>query len=86
MQPWDELLESLDSQVYLTGEISSAGLEAIEAAQADGKSITLIQPAQRLRRAGFMAEEAWQLIREAADEENPFPADKVMPVYLNSPG
>lgn len=85
IQTWDELLETFESQVYITGEISKSGLEAIEAAQADGKAITLIQPAQRLRRAGFLAEEAWHQLNEA-DGEHPFPADSVMPVYLNTPG
>lgn len=83
-QTWDELLESIESQVYITGEIAHAGLEAIEAAQKNGKTITLIQPAQRLRRAGFLAEEAWLQIHEA-EAENSFPADKVMPIYLSTP-
>jgi len=85
IQTWDALLDTFESQVYITGEISKAGLEAIDAARADGKSITLIQPAQRLRRAGFLAEEAWQKIHESEDEK-PFPAGKVMPIYLSTPG
>jgi len=84
IQTWAELLESFEEQVYLTGEIPAVGLTAIESAQADGKSITLIQPSQRLRRAGFMAEEAWQLLNDATDDTT-FSADMVMPVYLKSP-
>lgn len=85
LQSWDALLDSFESQVYLTGEISSAGLDAIQSAQAGDKNITLIQPAERLRRAGFLAEQAWEQLRQN-NEENDFSADKVMPVYLKAPG
>lgn len=85
LQSWGELLESFEAQIYLTGEISQTGLDAIKAAQTEGKFITLIQPAQRLRRAGYLAEEAWYHIRNAEDDET-FPAGNIMPVYLSIPG
>jgi tRNA threonylcarbamoyladenosine biosynthesis protein TsaB len=85
LQAWDDLLETYEDRIYLTGEITSSGLEAIQVAQESGKSITLIQPAYRLQRAGFLAEEAWRQIRDTT-EEHDLSADKVMPVYLKSPG
>jgi len=85
LQSWDDLLDAVEDQIYLTGEITSAGLEAVKLAQEAGKSITLIPPAQRLQRAGFLAEEAWRQIHDET-EEHDFSASKVMPVYLKSPG
>ena len=85
LQTWDDLLESVEERIYLTGEISAEGLEAVQRAQSVGKGITLLPPAERLRRAGFLAEEAWRRLSQDADEHD-FSADKVMPVYLKSPG
>lgn len=84
IQTWDDLLETVDDQVYVTGEITSDGLAKIADAQSKDLPITLIPPAYRLRRAGFLAEEAWRRIREAEDETEYSP-DKVMPIYLKSP-
>jgi tRNA threonylcarbamoyladenosine biosynthesis protein TsaB len=85
LQGWAELLESVEERIHLTGEIVPQGLEAIKEAQDAGKSITLIRPADRLRRAGFLAEEAWRKLRDESDESD-FSAENVMPVYLKSPG
>jgi tRNA threonylcarbamoyladenosine biosynthesis protein TsaB len=85
LQTWDELLETVEDQIYLTGEITADGLEAVRLAQKEGKSITLIPPAQRLQRAGFLAEEAWRQLHDKTNEQD-FSAGKVMPVYLKSPG
>jgi len=85
LQLWDDLLESIEDRIYLTGEISPKGLEAVTAAQEADKSITLIQPADRLRRAGFLAEEAWRHLRDETEEQD-FSAEKVMPVYMKAPG
>ena len=85
LQTWDDVLETVDDQIYLTGEITSDGLEAVSLAQQAGKGITLIPPAHRLQRAGFLAEEAWRQIHDETEEYD-FSAGKVMPVYLKSPG
>lgn len=82
---WAELLDSIEDRVYLTGEMNPDGLETVRTAIDDGAKITLIQPADRLRRAGFLAEEAWRQLRDDT-EENDFSADKVMPVYMKEPG
>lgn len=85
LQSWDDLIASVEERIYLTGEITPAGLEAVKTAQDNGTAITLIQPADRLRRAGFLAEEAWRQLRDDT-EEHDFSADKVMPVYMKAPG
>ncbi len=86
LQSWDDLLASYeDLPLWLTGEISRQGLEKVQAAIAGGQSIRLRPAAERLRRAGYLAEEAWRRLRAASAEEH-FPADRVMPLYLKPPG
>ena len=82
---WDDLLAACDTPVTISGELSSAGLEAIRAAQAEGAQIELPKAAERLRRAGHLAEIAWRRLRESR-EARPFPAADVRPVYLKGPG
>lgn len=82
LQSWEELLDSYDFPICLTGEITQQGLQQARKAIAAGKNIRLLPPAERLRRAGFLAEEAQQLLRQSQD----YPADRVRPIYLKSPG
>lgn len=82
---WDELLKASQPPVTISGEISEAGLEAISAAQENGAQIDLPPAADRLRRAGHLAEIAWRRLR-ASQDANPFPAADVRPVYLKAPG
>ena len=82
---WDELLAACQPPVTISGEISSAGLQAISAAQIAGSQIDLPRAADRLRRAGHLAEIAWRRLRES-QEPRPYPAADVRPIYLKSPG
>lgn len=82
---WDELLAACQPPVTISGEISSAGLEAISAARQAGAQIELPPAADRLRRAGHLAEIAWRHLRESK-EPRPYPAAEVRPVYLKAPG
>lgn len=83
LQSWEDLLASYNElSVCLTGEITRQGLQKVRAAMAGGQDIRLIPPAERLRRAGYLAEAAWRRLREGQD----FPAERVMPIYLKSPG
>jgi tRNA A37 threonylcarbamoyladenosine modification protein TsaB len=79
---WDELLTDLDGSYILTGEVDQRGREAIEAARTKGASITLAAPVERLRRAGYLAQEAWRRYEEGTPED--FNATLVLPVYVNS--
>lgn len=79
---WQELLADCKMPVSLTGEIDETGLREIDLALEAGRRITLLAPAQRLRRAGFLAQLAWQQLRETGGT---YRADLVMPIYLKSP-
>ena len=81
---WDELLAACQPPVTISGEISSAGLQAISAAQNAGVPIDLPPAADRLRRAGHLAEIAWRRLRESR-EPRPYPAADVRPIYLKAP-
>lgn len=83
---WEDLLdaEKLTETYYITGEINELGLAAIDAARANQIAITLMHPAYRLRRAGFLAQEAWRKY-EVGDAHDFAPA-KLLPVYMNAPG
>ena len=82
---WDELLAACATPCLITGEVSGAGLRAIHATRNSGRPIQIAPAAERLRRAGFLAEIAWRRLRETS-ADRPFPADLVMPIYLKTPG
>ncbi len=78
---WEALFARVDGPAYLTGEIDAAGRAALEAAQERNLPVELAASAHRLRRAGYLAEEAWARLRE---NKNAFPAHKVTPVYIKT--
>jgi len=80
---WETLINSIDGPATLSGEISPEGRASIEAAQATSVPITLASPVLRLRRAGFLAEEAWARLRKSSDK-NAFPAAAVAPIYVKT--
>ena len=82
---WADLLATCSQPAVISGEITGTGLEAIRCAQSGGARIRALAAAERLRRAGFLAEIAWRRLRECEDARA-FRADKVMPVYLKAPG
>lgn len=82
---WTELLSACPSPCRISGEITEAGLSAIRCAQSAGASIEIPSAAERLRRAGILAEIALARLRQN-QADRPFPAERVMPLYLKSPG
>jgi len=82
---WEDLLAACQTPVTISGEIKGNGLQAINAAQETGAQIELPPAADRLRRAGHLAEIAWRRLRDSQDPR-PYPAADVRPVYLKSPG
>ncbi|MEZ4668974.1 MAG: tRNA (adenosine(37)-N6)-threonylcarbamoyltransferase complex dimerization subunit type 1 TsaB [Anaerolineae bacterium] len=78
---WDTLMASIDGSAHITGEVNEIGHEAIVRAQASGVPVTLVPAANRLRRAGFLAEEAWNRIHERQEF---FDASKVLPFYVKT--
>ena len=82
---WQDLLASCSQPGLISGEITEAGLRAIQATIANGARLQLLPAAERLRRAGFLAEVAWRRLRDC-EGQRLFPADQVMPLYLKTPG
>lgn len=80
---WQTLIASIDGTACISGEISDEGRRAVEAAQAEGIPVTLAPPVLRMRRAGFLAEEAWERLR-ASDDPGAFPAAAVVPFYVKT--
>ena len=80
---WDDLFENCQDPCALTGEITAAGLQRTREAIDAGKPIKLVVAAKRLRRAGFLAEIAWERLQR--DGGDAYPADRVKPIYLKSP-
>lgn len=83
LENWDALISKIDGAAFVTGEINDAGLEALKAAQANNIPLTLLPGAFRLRRAGFLAEEAWSRLNESADKKV-FEASRLVPFYIKT--
>ncbi len=81
LMDWPTLLTSIDGPATLSGEIDAEGHAALDKAKAEGVPVTVASSAFRLRRAGFLAQEALLLLQT---EKTPHPADKVMPVYVQT--
>jgi tRNA threonylcarbamoyladenosine biosynthesis protein TsaB len=81
LMTWETLFASIDGQTFLTGEVNETGYQALLVAQEKGVPVTLAPAAFRLRRAGFLAEEAWA--RFNADRGG-FPAAKLVPFYIKT--
>ena len=80
---WESVLASLDGAYYIAGDIEETGIAAINAAKDTGAALILIEAAQRLRRAGVLAEEAWR--RYHAGNTEDFLAAKLVPIYIHEP-
>ncbi|MCY3833298.1 MAG: tRNA (adenosine(37)-N6)-threonylcarbamoyltransferase complex dimerization subunit type 1 TsaB [Chloroflexi bacterium] len=83
IRDWNGLLAATDGRFKLCGEISDSGLEALRRAREGGARIQVAAAGDRLRRAGYVAEIAWQRLR--ASGRGAFPADEVMPLYIQAP-
>ena len=80
LMTWDSLFSSIDGTAYLSGEIDDDGQDALAAAQKNDVPVTLIAPAYRLRRAGFLAEEAWTQLKNGKSAD--FSPAKLAPFNL----
>jgi tRNA threonylcarbamoyladenosine biosynthesis protein TsaB len=81
LMSWEMLIATIDGTATVTGEIDSEGIEALTTAQAEGVPVTIASAAHRLRRAGFLAEEAWARLRGHEDD---FPAARLVPTYVKT--
>jgi hypothetical protein len=83
---WDVLLPTLEGQSLIAGEIDAEGRARIEAAAAAGAALTLAPAPQRMRRAAWLADEAWARMREDADRliVEAYDPVNVFPVYVKT--
>lgn len=81
---WETLLASIDGPAHITGEIDTNGIEHITEAQEKDIPVSIAPPAHRMRRAGFLAEYAWEKLREAQDDETAYNASQLLPIYVKS--
>jgi tRNA threonylcarbamoyladenosine biosynthesis protein TsaB len=75
---WQKLTQEITSPTLFCGEIDPVGAEALAAID---DLVTLLPAAARLRRAGFLAEEAWQRLNRGETDD---PAT-LTPIYLQYP-
>jgi tRNA threonylcarbamoyladenosine biosynthesis protein TsaB len=81
LMSWETLIATIDGPATVTGEIDHDGMAALSAAQGEQVPVTIASAAHRLRRAGYMAEEAWTRLRGHEDD---FPAAQLVPVYVKT--
>jgi tRNA threonylcarbamoyladenosine biosynthesis protein TsaB len=79
---WETLFENIDGPAYLSGDMTEAGIEAMSRALERGIPVKLVPAVHRLRRAGFLAQEA--LDRLAQNDKGQFEAAKVAPIYVKT--
>ncbi len=75
---WSRLVAEITSPTLFCGEIDRAGVDALSSL---GETAVLLPAAARLRRAGFLAELAWQRLNRGETDD---PAT-LTPVYLQHP-
>jgi tRNA threonylcarbamoyladenosine biosynthesis protein TsaB len=72
---WDDLVSEIKRPALLCGEVDRRGADVVRQL---GDRVAVLPPARRLRRAGFLAELAWQRIRQG-DTDAP---ETLEPFYL----
>jgi len=77
---WLELMAAIERPTRLSGDIDPAARQALQPVP----GIQVLSAAQRLRRAGLLAQLAWQRLH--APGAKPFPAAQAQPIYLNALG
>lgn len=80
---WNELVSACSGPTLVSGEIDAAARAAIAQSR---QPIQVAQAAFALRRAGFLADLAWQRWREAERSEQGLMNEPAVPFYLHQPG
>ena len=76
---WDQQLQAIETHTLIVGEIDESGYTTLETTK---RPVQLASGAHALRRAGFLAEIAWQRIHDGKTDD---PAH-ITPTYLHQPG
>jgi tRNA threonylcarbamoyladenosine biosynthesis protein TsaB len=74
---WPAFIEQVEEPSLVVGEVSEEGARALDAIS---ELVELPQPAWRLRRAGFLADLAWERLREGVSSD----PIHVNPTYVRS--
>jgi tRNA threonylcarbamoyladenosine biosynthesis protein TsaB len=83
LMDWNGLLAHIDGPALISGEIDEEGMDILRQAQSDNLPITLAPGAHRMRRAGFLAQTAWDILHSAADK-SAFTAARLIPIYIKN--
>lgn len=75
---WEELAAGISTPILLCGEVDVRGEKVLRRL---GERVAIAPPAHNLRRAGFLAELAWERIRQGESDD---PA-ALAPIYLHQP-
>ena len=75
----DELCDQIKEPALICGEVRDPDREMIH--QKLGKTVTIASPAASMRRAGYLAELAWQRLARGDTDD----AATLSPIYLNNP-
>lgn len=78
---WESLFASIDGPATLTGTVDDAGFEAFTQAQAQEIPVSFAPAAQRLRRAGYLAEVALQRLDAGGEDFHP---SRLTPLYIKT--
>jgi tRNA threonylcarbamoyladenosine biosynthesis protein TsaB len=81
LMTWDELLPSITQPSVINGELDERGLNAIHAS---AKPFYVVPVGYRLRRAGFLAQVAYDRLDHLDGAAVPDPV-AVMPIYIKQP-
>ncbi len=76
---WEQQIQAIEKRTLIAGEIDDNGYALLADTE---RPVQLMSSAFALRRAGFLAEIAWQRIRDGNADD---PAT-VTPIYLHQPG
>ncbi len=76
---FEMLAQQINKPALCTGEIDDQATQILQ--RDSNQKATVVSPATRLRRAGYLAEIAVQRL-EASDQDDP---DALVPIYLSSP-
>lgn len=77
-ETWESLLRRVEPPVTFAGELSEKAMRMV---RASGKGYHVATPAARARRAGFLAEIAWDRLRRGKTDD----AAGLNPIYLRDP-
>jgi tRNA threonylcarbamoyladenosine biosynthesis protein TsaB len=80
---WEQLAKEAEGDAIFSGEIDARGLRILAQREAETKNpakTIIVPPAQRLRRAGYLAELGWHRLRQGEHDD---PAS-LQPIYLHT--